>query len=216
MNTTATTLPEAGLVSNVPTIPAGTATHSETTRDAGRFLAQSGRRDVCTTARDDVLRTFAWLHAAYVECVEPVRQLVDDLSLAVCNDGASDSDTDVDCALTAMIDLLTPAATAGRGPWPRAVAPLPCFWHEPAVPDRAPLGRPEAMFATRLAERMREKEVTPEWLGHQSGVGELAVARLLDGQGRPRLRTVVRIAHALGVTPDDLWPDVRPPATTPA
>jgi transcriptional regulator with XRE-family HTH domain len=68
------------------------------------------------------------------------------------------------------------------------------------------MDREEATFADRLRAVMQERGVTQEQLAERIGVGQSAIAMMLQRQCRPQRRTVSRMAEALEVPPDRLWP----------
>ena len=67
----------------------------------------------------------------------------------------------------------------------------------------------EATFAERLREVMKKKAVTQEQLADRIGVGQPAISLMLQRACRPQKRTVFRLAEALGVSPDELWPNIK-------
>jgi lambda repressor-like predicted transcriptional regulator len=72
------------------------------------------------------------------------------------------------------------------------------------------MDREEATFAERLRDAMRERGVTQAQLAEKIGVGQPAISMMLQRECRPQRRTVTRLAEALGVSPDDLWPGFTP------
>jgi lambda repressor-like predicted transcriptional regulator len=64
----------------------------------------------------------------------------------------------------------------------------------------------EATFSDRLAALLRDKQVTQVQLAEQIGVGQPAISMMLARKCRPQRRTIKKIAGALGVAPEDLWP----------
>ena len=60
------------------------------------------------------------------------------------------------------------------------------------------------MFNTKLDQKILEKGMTEERLARRAKVGYNTVSRLLNGQGRPHLRTIYRVAHVLECTPRDI------------
>ncbi len=64
----------------------------------------------------------------------------------------------------------------------------------------------EAVFADRVAALMKAKGLTQAELAAAIEVGQPAVAMMLARKSRPQRRTVERIAKALGVTPEEIWP----------
>jgi lambda repressor-like predicted transcriptional regulator len=67
----------------------------------------------------------------------------------------------------------------------------------------------EKTFAHRLRVAMAEKQVTQAELAARVGIGQPAVSMMLNRSCRPQRRTVERIAEALGVPAEHLWPNVR-------
>ena len=65
----------------------------------------------------------------------------------------------------------------------------------------------EQSFTERVRNLMHEKNVTQEALAATAGIGQPAVSNILNRRCRPQRRTVVRFAEALGVSPQELWPD---------
>lgn len=73
----------------------------------------------------------------------------------------------------------------------------------------ADLDREEEEFATRLQKLMIEKGVTQQQLAEKLKVGQPAISNMLNRQCRPQRRTIYRIAGALGVNPEELWPNIE-------
>ena len=64
----------------------------------------------------------------------------------------------------------------------------------------------EATFAQRLQVAMDEQGMTQAELALEVGLGQSAIANLIGRNCRPQRRTVIKLAKALGISPDDLWP----------
>lgn len=73
-----------------------------------------------------------------------------------------------------------------------------------AVLDR--MDAEETTFADRLADLMKSVGISQTELASRAGVGQPAIAMMLKRECRPQKRTVRRLAEALGVPPDQLWP----------
>jgi lambda repressor-like predicted transcriptional regulator len=73
----------------------------------------------------------------------------------------------------------------------------------------ARMDQEEATFAERLREFMAKQGMTQESLAEKIGVGQSAISMMLQRNCRPQKRTVARLAKALGVAPEDLWPVTR-------
>jgi lambda repressor-like predicted transcriptional regulator len=67
----------------------------------------------------------------------------------------------------------------------------------------------EANFAQRLRTLMHERGITQVELAEKIGVGQSAIAMMLQRQCRPQRRTVARMADALGVPAERLWPGME-------
>lgn len=64
----------------------------------------------------------------------------------------------------------------------------------------------EAAFAATLARLMAERQLTQAELAGRIGVGQSAIAMLLKRRCRPQRRTIGKLAEALGVPVEELWP----------
>ena len=75
-----------------------------------------------------------------------------------------------------------------------------------AVSVIAEMDREEATFAARLQSLLTTKGVTQAELAAKVGVGQPAISMMLNRVCRPQRKTVEKIATALGVAPEELWP----------
>lgn len=66
---------------------------------------------------------------------------------------------------------------------------------------------PPYILALNVMRLRRERGLTHEELAHALGVSQSAIGRLEAGDSNPRLITLSRIAHALGVTLSELLMD---------
>ena len=66
----------------------------------------------------------------------------------------------------------------------------------------------EATFAERLQAAMDDQGMTQAELAIAVGLGQSAIANLIARNCRPQRRTVIKLANALCVSPDELWPCV--------
>jgi DNA-binding XRE family transcriptional regulator len=71
---------------------------------------------------------------------------------------------------------------------------------------RARMDQEEAQFAERLSRLLAERQMTQAELARRIGVGQSAVSMLLSRKCRPQPRTLGKMAEALGVAVEDLWP----------
>jgi lambda repressor-like predicted transcriptional regulator len=75
-----------------------------------------------------------------------------------------------------------------------------------AGPLLAEMDRQEATFAERLRTAMTHKGVTQAELAAKIGIGQPAISMMLNRACRPQRKTVEKIANALGVEAEELWP----------
>ena len=75
-----------------------------------------------------------------------------------------------------------------------------------AGPLLAEMDRQEATFAERLRIAMAEKGCTQAELAAKVGIGQPAISMMLNRVCRPQRKTVQKIAAALAVAEDQLWP----------
>lgn len=61
-------------------------------------------------------------------------------------------------------------------------------------------------FADTLARLLAEKQMTQAELARRIGVGQSAISTMLSRRCRPQPRTLGKLADALGVPVEDLWP----------
>jgi DNA-binding XRE family transcriptional regulator len=71
---------------------------------------------------------------------------------------------------------------------------------------RAQMDQAEAVFAATLARLMAGRQLTQAQLAVQIGVGQSAISMLLKRRSRPQRRTLGKLAEALGVPVEELWP----------
>jgi predicted XRE-type DNA-binding protein len=64
----------------------------------------------------------------------------------------------------------------------------------------------ERLFAENLARLLAEKQLTQAELARLLGVGQSAVSMMLSRKCRPQPRTLGKLAAALGVSVEQLWP----------
>lgn len=69
------------------------------------------------------------------------------------------------------------------------------------------MDRQEATFAQRLAAVMDARGMTQAELAAAIGVGQPAISMMLNRSCRPQQKTVRKLAAALGITAEELWPN---------
>lgn len=80
-----------------------------------------------------------------------------------------------------------------------------------AMADRveARLETQEAAFWRRVLQLMRSKSITQMQLAERLGSTQPAVSQMLKRQCRPQRSTIMGLANAFGVAPQELWPDLE-------
>jgi len=62
------------------------------------------------------------------------------------------------------------------------------------------------MTNNRLKDLMAARDLTQEQLAAMAGLQQSHVSKLVNGKGSPSLNTAAKVASALGVTVEDVWP----------
>jgi lambda repressor-like predicted transcriptional regulator len=73
----------------------------------------------------------------------------------------------------------------------------------------AAMDQEETTFAERLAAMMAKADMTQADLAAAIGVGQPAISMMLARTCRPQRRTVEKLASALRVLPEEIWPSYR-------
>jgi transcriptional regulator with XRE-family HTH domain len=67
----------------------------------------------------------------------------------------------------------------------------------------------QAAFADRLRQLMTQRCVTQQELAETIGCSQPAVSQMLNRNCRPQKKTILKLAEALDVQPQELWPDLE-------
>ncbi|MCI0464290.1 MAG: helix-turn-helix transcriptional regulator [Gemmataceae bacterium] len=152
------------------------------------------------------LLRFAPLFQAYMECSDELQAHARKL-FATLTDPQTDADDRALAAMT-LADVLFPNLYQGElGSDLEECEAMGAQHSEETRETLERMDREEATFADRLREVMQERGVTQVQLAEQLGVGQSAIAMMLQRQCQPQRRTVARMAAALGVAPERLWPN---------
>jgi DNA-binding phage protein len=145
---------------------------------------------------------FAQVFQAYLECSDEIQAAINDM-VEIANDPESTED-DQFAALSTIADALFPESKNG------------ILGDDLIFPDDDPeitklldrLDKKEAAFAERVTELLKAKNITQTDLAATVGIGQPAISMMLSRESRPQHRTVVKIAKALQVDPEELWPGI--------
>jgi predicted XRE-type DNA-binding protein len=110
-----------------------------------------------------------------------------------------------EAAVSTIAEALFPAGDDGPlGVDLEASESLDAEGPEKAVLDA--MDAEETAFSERLTVLLRQKKVTQVQLAELIGVGQPAISMMLARKCRPQRKTVEKVAGALGVAPEELWP----------
>lgn len=149
-------------------------------------------------------RVFADVMRAFMECSDDVQRAIIEM-VEIVNDPESDLD-DSEMALATIQEALFP--TTHNGNLGADISELEDCGRDlgEIASVIAELDAEEAAFADRVQKLMDARSMTQTELAEASGVGQPAISMMLSRESRPQKRTVLRIAEALKVNPEELWP----------
>ncbi|MFO0916517.1 MAG: helix-turn-helix transcriptional regulator [Pirellulales bacterium] len=152
--------------------------------------------------------TFGTFLSAYKECSPEIQSIVDEMTGIVNDDNATKEEKEH--AIDVVIEALFPSLIQDIKEAHRR------FTESGPIVDEAvqSLDRQEAGFASRLRELMDDRGMTQAELAAAIGVKQPAISMMLNRDCRPQQRTVMRLADALQVLPDELWPPNESSAST--
>jgi lambda repressor-like predicted transcriptional regulator len=157
-----------------------------------------------TELMNDILRS-APLFQAYLECSDELQAHARKL-FAALSDPQTDADDRALAAMT-LADVLFPNPHEGElGSDLQECEAQGSQYSAETRETLERMDREEATFAERLRAVMESRGMTQVELARRIGVGQSAVAMMLQRECRPQRRTVVRMAEALEVAPRELWP----------
>jgi lambda repressor-like predicted transcriptional regulator len=150
-----------------------------------------------------ISQMFATCLCAFRECSDEIQAMIVEMA-SIANDPEATPD-EREAAVATIAEALFPDGDGG----PPGVDLEESESLDVQGPEKAileALDAEEATFAKRLAALLREKQMTQVQLAESIGVGQPAISMMLSRKCRPQRRTVEKIAGALGVAPNDLWP----------
>ena len=131
---------------------------------------------------------------------DPEIQAVIREMFAICESADADDD-EKNRAMATAVEALFPSLASDSLEFADGLRKL-----ERANQRASELDAEEATFAERLKAIMDSRDWTQERLAAAIGVGQPAISNMLNRQCRPQRSTVTRLADALGVEPNELWP----------
>lgn len=77
------------------------------------------------------------------------------------------------------------------------------------LPQPSHLQSQEALFSQKLMELMTSKCISQQELADRIGCSQPAISQMLHRKCRPHKQTLLQLAQALNVSPQELWPDLE-------
>ena len=159
--------------------------------------------ETITNADRQSTTTFSHFFGAYMEASDEAREVVRDMTQIM-----EDLETEPDEFLAAadtLFEALFPVSHGGELGIDiedmRDVHDIPEY--KTAYDE---IGREDAAFAKRLQAIMDDRDLSQAELAEMIGVQQPAISMMLSRCCHPQRRTVIKIAKALDLPPDELWP----------
>lgn len=143
---------------------------------------------------------FAGIFPAYVKSGVEVKRIIEDM-VNIINDPTT-SDDERHAALDTLVEIFFPQDD-GFGVDLESPANLN---DSEAVEAEKAMSLQESIFSDNLRSLMKTRKMTQQKLAEKAGVGQSAISMMVKRKCRPQQGTIARIAEALGVKPQELWP----------
>ncbi|MFO0937772.1 MAG: helix-turn-helix transcriptional regulator [Gemmataceae bacterium] len=156
------------------------------------------------------LQRLAPIFRAYLDCTEEMQNHARNMFEAM-TDPESDSEDRLLSALT-LAEILFPNLESRGNPNLELGLDLNELDTQEAVSHPEirdtieKMDQEESVFAKRLGDLMHKRQMSQARLAELIGVGQPAISMMLIRHCRPQKRTIEKLAHALNVTPEELWP----------
>jgi lambda repressor-like predicted transcriptional regulator len=161
----------------------------------------------CEIQKLTLLQAAKFLHA-YLECSDEIQAGIREM-LKVLDDPNTDED-DRDMTLITLADALFPNPHEGKlGMDLEESERLGAGYSDEMRATLEEMDKEEDTFAAKLRAAMENRKMTQGQLAEKIGTGQPAISNMLNRQCRPQRRTVRRLAEALDVVPEELWPGFR-------
>ncbi len=147
------------------------------------------------------VKVFLEIKSAYDECDAEIREVIDEMCVICVSDDSSEAQKHM--AMHTLLEALFPSLAVDISDGVTRMRSLP-----ESKAYESEMDAQEATFAERLKSAMQQKGWSQEKLAERTGVGQPAISNMLNRQSRPQTKTVRRIAEALDIEPQELWPDI--------
>jgi DNA-binding XRE family transcriptional regulator len=148
-------------------------------------------------------RSFAELMGVYLQSSPKLREAIIDMVELAQDEATGPADRDRAYATIASALLASTNAEAWAAGVRESREPL-------SAEKKAALDSQQAVFGERLREQRMARRLTQAELAERVGVGQSAISTMEDGKCCPQGTTLAKLAAALGVEKNDLWPAARP------
>jgi ribosome-binding protein aMBF1 (putative translation factor) len=151
-------------------------------------------------------RVFVELMRIYLRCSDKIQQVVIDMLRLIDDPEATEEDRERahGTIAGALLAFAEESATTQDGPKGGALRLRIPPATKTLIQDQ------QRAFAERLRSLRLQRGWTQQDLATRSGLGQSAVSMMENGQCRPQLGTLMKLAEALGVTKKELWPGAAP------
>ena len=163
------------------------------------LTANKSKRDANLVAS----RMFADIFQAYLECSDRVQAAIRDMVQVANAPDATGAEREA--ALLTIAEALFPSRHNGELGVDLEESER-IATHAELRSTLEQMNREEASFADRLSVLMDARGMTQGDLAEAIGVGQPAISMMLARTCRPQRRTVEKLAQALKVSPEQLWP----------
>lgn len=170
-------------------------------KDNAISIAKEGR----DPAKEMLIRNSIDVLRAFVECSDEVQRGILDMAQIIA-DPSVDAD-EKSAAEETLIEALYPKYHDEEFGIDSRLYEQMNRECEPEVEDE--LDNQEASFAEVLQRLMDERGMKQKDLAEKIGVGQPAVANMLNRRCRPQRRTIEKIAKALQVDPQTIWQSAK-------
>lgn len=143
---------------------------------------------------------------AFMECSDDLQKHAKEMLKVFLDPNSNDDDRFL--AGTTLADILFPNTHEGDKMLGMDLQEAEAIARQQSEPSAVltEMDREEETFAARLEALMQEHGISQTELARRIGIGQSAISMMLKRECRPQKRTVIRIADALTVKPEDLWP----------
>jgi len=143
-----------------------------------------------------------WMHAL-MECSDVVQGVVHEMVKIMVDPEADDDDKEM--AKATFLEALFPISH--NGVLGADLEELEDEHRNGAIGEVIhEMNAEEVSFGEKVKNALVDRGLTQQQLADAIGVGQPAVSMMLNREARPQLRTVKKIAEALRLSHEDLWP----------